>query len=330
MDKINIGITGTGSLIGQAVIKSIRASSLNEIISMFGFDYFKDTVGSYWVKKNFVLPDILKVNIKEEAWLNELIKSLRSEEIKFLFIGLDFELPLFAKYKDLIESESKCKVIVSNSEVIKIAEDKYLTYKFLKENGFYYPKTWLPEECNIEEISFPCIVKPRKGNRSRDVSIVNNQEELNTILPRINDPIIQELIGDMNQEYTCGVICFDGEVKKSIVLGRNLKNGNTETAYYKSGTPIKIYDYIHRIADKLKPFGACNMQLRLDENDGLPKLFEINARHSGTTYIRSLFGFKEVEYILNHLLGLDCGEFILKEGVVKRYNDEMFISLLEV
>ena len=59
-----IGITGTGSLIGQAVIKSIKKSSFkNE--KLIGMDYFPNTIGSYWVDKNYVLLDILDKKIKE-------------------------------------------------------------------------------------------------------------------------------------------------------------------------------------------------------------------------------------------------------------------------
>lgn len=326
MDKINIGITGTGSLIGQAIIKSIRTCFLNKRIAMSGFDYFPGAVGSYWVGRNFILPDVLKKDVKEDDWLAEVIKGVSSADLRLLFIGLDFELPLFAKHKKLIESRTKCRVVISDSDVIEVTSDKYLTYKFLKDNGFYYPKTWLLEECDDKEIRFPCIVKPRKGSRSRDVFMIKDRQELNLVLSRVVNPIAQELIGDPGREYTCGVIYFEGEVKQLIALRRKLKDGNTEEAFYSKGEPNAIYSYISEVANKLKPFGACNMQLCLDAQNGLPKLFEINARHSGTTYIRSLFGFKEVEYIIKFILGMACEDFVLREGSVKRYYEELFIA----
>ncbi|MCH5686524.1 ATP-grasp domain-containing protein [Niabella sp. W65] len=83
-------------------------------------------------------------------------------------------------------------------------------------------------------------------------------------------------------------------------------------------------DYVTEVCQKLKPFGACNFQLRMDRN-GVPKIFEINSRHSGTTYIRSLFGFKEIEFIINALLFNKELEFALQEGTVVRYYDEFFI-----
>ena len=47
-----MGVTGTGSLIGQSIIKSILKSNLlKNKIDIIGFDYFKETVGSFWCKK---------------------------------------------------------------------------------------------------------------------------------------------------------------------------------------------------------------------------------------------------------------------------------------
>lgn len=326
MNKTKIGITGTGSLIGQAIIKSILHSSLREKIYMIGFDYFKDTVGSYWTDNNFVLPDFLRKDITEEMWVEGIIKYLNLENITLLFIGIDFELKLFSKYKRDIESKTQCKVLVSNPEVIQIADDKYLTYNFLKNNGLYYPQTSLFEDFNGSFIKFPCILKPRFGWGSRNVFVVENMEDLRNKVVFIQDPILQELIEGRDNEYTCGVIFLNNSLKEMISLRRDLINGTTTTAYFSKDIPSIIYKYISDVANILKPLGACNFQLRVD-NSGIPKLFEINARHSGTTFMRSLFGFCEVEYILAYLLGLELKSFSLKPGMVKRYYDEIFIGV---
>jgi carbamoyl-phosphate synthase large subunit len=325
MAKLTIGITGLGSLIGQAIIKSINKSALNNDISMVGFDYLPNTVGGQWVGKEFLLPDFYKKEASEQDWLGEIIRIICSEGIKIIFIGLDFELKLFAKYKESIEKNTGCKVMVSNLKVVEIADDKYLTYKFLKDNGFYYPETFLPNEIAEGKISFPCILKPRIGSRSRGIFIVNNIQELERKMRQVDNSIIQNLAGSPDLEYTCGVICLDGQVKEIIVLRRTLKDGNTETAFFNKDTPGVIYDYIYDVTRKLQPYGACNFQLRLDEKN-IPRLFEINVRHSGTTYIRAMFGFNEVEYIITHLMGLKPKKFTLKEGTIKRFYDEAFID----
>ena len=325
MSKIKIGVTGTGSLVGQAIIKSIKNSSLKGTVSLIGFDYVQNTIGSYWVDKNIILPDFLKKGVSEDAWLSAVLSAIAAEDIKILLIGIDFELKLFARHRKTIESKTKCAVMVSDPNVIAIADDKYRTYRFLKENGLSYPETILTGELNAKNLSFPCILKPRIGAGSKDVFVAHNRQELDRRLPLIKDPIIQELAGDTHSEYTCGIICLDNAIKDMIVLRRYLKAGHTETAYCSKDTPRAIYEYVRTITALLNPYGACNFQMRTD-GSGTPRLFEINARHSGTTYMRAMFGFNEVEFIVRHVLKMGTVQFNLKYGIVKRYHEEMFVA----
>ncbi len=326
--EINIGVTGTGSLIGQAIIKSIQRSGLNEKVGIIGFDYFTNTVGSFWCDVNFLLPDILKEEIKESDWLNCITGAIDEHNIRLLFIGVDFELPLFAKYKNVIEERTSAIVLVASEEVIAIANDKYLTYEFLKTNELFHPVSILPENLNTAELAFPMIVKPRKGARSVGVKKVCNPKELEAAVNSVKEPVIQEYLGSEETEFTCGTIFLHDELKKVIVLNRSLKEGNTYISHYRKDYPAIITEYLERVCAILKPFGACNFQLRIDK-DGVPKIFEINARHSGTTYIRSLFGFKEVEFIINALLFQEEQPFELKEGTVVRFYDEFFLPKTE-
>ena len=109
--KHNIGVTGTGSLIGQAIIKSIKNSDESNNFKIIGFDYFNDTVGSFLCERNYRLTDIYTYPDLEDNWLQEILSHIKQELIDILFIGVDFELELFAKYKSLIEKNSKCKIL---------------------------------------------------------------------------------------------------------------------------------------------------------------------------------------------------------------------------
>ncbi len=323
-NKKNIAITGTGSLVGQAVIKSIVRSDLKNKVNIIGFDYFNDTVGSFWSDKNYLLPDILKSNVTHQEWLDCILGVLLEHKVEMLFVGVDFELPLFAKFKDEIEQKTGAIVMVSSLDVITIADDKYLTFEFLKNHGLSFPESFLKNEIDYNKLTFPIIIKPRKGARSVGVHKIRDKQHLLGLIDSIKEPIIQECVGNDNEEYTCGTIFLNNELKKLIVLKRSLKEGNTFISKYQNDFPEAITSYLESVCSHLKPFGACNFQLRIDSN-GIPKIFEINSRHSGTTYIRSLFGYKEVEYIINLLLFDIEINFELKEGTVVRYYDEFFV-----
>jgi carbamoyl-phosphate synthase large subunit len=321
--RINVGVTGIGSLIGQAIIKSIQRSDLVDRINIIGFDYFMDTVGSFWINENYILPDLLKSDVTHEEWLNVLVKVLKARDVKLLFVGVDFELPVLAKHKEIIEKETGAIVMVSSPEVVDIADDKFLTFQFLKSNNLLHPQTFLPGKIDYSTLDYPVIIKPRKGARSIGVHKVVDKDNLLSVLTNVKEPVIQECVGSDEEEFTCGTIYLNDELKKVIVLRRSLKEGNTFISHYRNDFPDIITKYLNDVTEKLKPFGACNFQLRLDAN-GNPKIFEINSRHSGTTYIRSLFGYKEIEYIIKLILFDVEIEFDLKEGTVVRYYEEFF------
>lgn len=326
-EKINIGVTGTGSLIGQGIIKCIQVSSFKDNVNITGFDYVSDSVGSFWCDNNYLLPDVFKKNESEDAWVSSLIEIINKHQLRILFVGIDFELPLFAKLKSKLEEATGCFIVVNSEEVIRIANDKLLTAQFLKDNNLNYPESYTREEYEEGLFEYPLIVKPRVGARSVGFNLIKSKKEFDSVISSVDNPVIQECIGKMENEYTCGVIYLDGELKASIALSRTLREGNTFTADYRKDTPKVIYEYLKAVTEALKPFGVVNYQLRMDSNNE-PKIFEINARHSGTTFMRSLFGYNEVEYIIAYLLNEQLPAIDnLKEGRAVRYFDEFFTQL---
>jgi len=323
--KSNILITGTGSLIGQAVIKSIKHSDIRDKITLIGCDYFVNTVGSFWCDQNYILPDLLNP-LELENWKQAIIRIITQCEINIIFVGVDFELACFAELKSELKEKYNCTVVVSNKEVIDIGNDKYKTYEFLLLHGIRAPKTYLLEEMEIAKLGYPFIVKPRIGARSRGVEIVKETENYAELYEKHKGKnyIAQELIGTYDTEYTCGILCWNDECIDSIVLKRILKDGNTMYAEYNENTAANIKDYIKCIGDALKPYGSCNLQLRTDK-EGNPYLFEINPRFSGTTYMRALFGYNEVEFIICKIMGWKDAILKPKNGKVYRFFEERLV-----
>ena len=104
----------------------------------------------------------------------------------------------------------------------------------------------------------------------------------------VTESVIQECIGSIDDEFTAGTITFAGKCFGSILLKRTLRDGNTWTAQVVNDETLQRS--IEHIAEALNPTGPCNFQFRLDQS-GNPRVFEINARFSGTTYMRTIAGF---------------------------------------
>jgi len=212
--KYTVGVTGTGSLIGQAILKSINYSNLKNRLRIIGFDYFTETVGSYWCNQNYVLPDILNPKVNENEWIDKIIEYINKESIKIILIGVDFELPLFSKFRVLIKNITNCDIIVAEDLTIKIGNDKFLTYEFLRNNALSYPSSYLPEDFDFSKLEFPFVIKPRIGARSKNVFIINSYADFEDKIKEIDKPLIQEYVGRSEEEYTCVHLSYRAKIQK--------------------------------------------------------------------------------------------------------------------
>ncbi len=286
-------VTGAGALLGQGLIRAVRGSSLRAQIVAVDPNPF--SAGLYWADSAHLVP-----MASEPGYLEAIRALLCVEKPDAVLVGTDVELAFFAHHRLEFEQEFKTKVIVSNPRVVAIAGDKWLTYEFLKDAGFNFPDSALPgdEAALIARVGFPLVVKPRHGARSVGVSVVRSLPELAAALSKGRDFIVQECVGTPADEHTAGLICFDGRCHASITMRRDLRDGNTYRAF-----PLPDFPYdaeLRRIVEAIGAHGPINLQFRLAA--GKVKVFEINGRFSGTTPLRGLVGFSEVEMVLRHLL----------------------------
>ena len=293
MDKIKVIITGAGALLGQGMIRSLKQSSLKTHI--VAIDPSPYSAGLYWSDSSYLIPFANDPN-----YMDHIINIIKIESPDAILVGTDVELHIFAKHRKMLEDEFGVHVLVSSNRVIGIADDKYLTYEFLKSNGFSYPETCLPgdEEKLISKVGFPLIVKPRIGARSYGVHKVNDKNTLDRLIKNKEEVLIQECVKTSQDEYTASALVFNGSCDASIVMRRELRDGNTYRVYVNKYNLLN--KKIRELAEMLKPHGSVNFQFRLDGSQ--VKVFEINSRFSGTTPLRAHAGFNEVELCLRKIL----------------------------
>jgi carbamoyl-phosphate synthase large subunit len=161
----------------------------------------------------------------------------------------------------------------------------------------------------LAKVGCPVVVKPRQGARSVGMSVAGDRSALDRAIAEAASPVvIQEYLLDERTEYAAGALVFDGRCDASIVMRRELGDGYTYRAFV---DPYPELDRVVReMAEALGPHGAVNFQFRV--HDGRVRVFEINARFSGTTPVRALAGFNEVEMALRHLV---LGEPIVQPDI---------------
>ena len=293
---MNILITGAGALLGQGIYKSMEYTNSIKEYFVGMADPCPTSAGLYWGNASHIIP-----YANEKNYITELIALIIKYKYEILIPGTDIELPILSQHKKFIEAQTECRLVISEKNVIDIANDKYMTYKFLERESFNPPKTCLPQD--FEEFSkqtnYPYIIKPRYGARSVGIYLVKDYSTLQKVLKKSDKPVIQEYISDKNGEFTAGSFTLKNQCLSTILFRRELRDGNTYKAELYN--EARISDHIQRITNKLKPFGPCNFQFRIDER-GFPRVFEINARYSGTTIMRVQSNFNEVDWIIKYFL----------------------------
>jgi carbamoyl-phosphate synthase large subunit len=316
--KPKVLVTGAGLVLGQGIIRSLKWSSLEPVVICADpVDY---SAGLFWGDRGYRTPFP-----SQDSYIERIEEILVAERPDALLLGSDIELPRMATERARLEKIYGTRVIVSSSRVVEIANDKYLTFKFLKDAGFDYPDSCLPgeEESLIARVGFPLVIKPRIGARSVGMSVVQDSGALAAALAGRPDVVIQECVGTSDTEYTASALVFDGVCDASIVMRRELRDGNTYRAF--AGQYPELNALVRRLGTALGSHGPANFQFRLDA-EGRAKVFEINSRFSGTTPLRALVGFNEVEMCLRHVFyGEPVVQPKVEDAAICRYWSETVV-----
>jgi carbamoyl-phosphate synthase large subunit len=310
---MNVAITAVGGAVGQGIIKALQ----NTEYSTVGINSEVLGAGLYATRKSY-----MGLYAKDPKYVDRLIEICKKEKCTALFPGLNVELtPL----SNSIERFKRNDIIpvVSDPAIIKVCEDKFKTNRFLKRNNFPAPKTYRLGDYSLE-LDFPVVLKPRRGGcRSIGVHEAHDKAEFEGIKATIdtNNYLVQEKIeGD---EYTCGTVTLDKRCIGVILMKRELRAGDTYKAFVTKDE--RLSRFVKTVIETLKPFGACNVQLKLKDN--VPYIFEINARCSGTTASRALAGFNEPKMICDYISkGITNPHFEIKEIAILRYWKELVVS----
>ena len=333
MKKINILITGAASGVGQSIIRSLVNSKIKKKLNLIISDISDLNPYPIYKLKYLQIPKVEQKNSK-----NILNKIIIKNKINIIFIGSEYEISFFSKNKKFFEKIKNLKLCVADLKTIRLSNDKYKTYEFLKKNNFPYPKTIKINKSSnlkniIKKIKMPFILKNRFGTSSRNVFEINNINAFKTHIKSIKYPLIQEkLISFSNhhfknkEEFTCSFFTLKNKKTLGPFIARRILKFGTSWAVDVNTSDKKIKKLIIDISKKINNIGSFNIQLINTKKGPIP--FEFNSRFSGTTSIRSKFGFNEPEFFIK-----DCflnykflkNKIKIKKGTALRYIAEKVI-----
>lgn len=267
----------------------------------------------------------------ESNYIDFIFDYCKTNKIDAVIPFMDIDLPPLAAAKQRF-ADAGISIIISSPEFIKSCNDKWFTYKFLVENGFNTPKTFLSIEDTIKaisagELNYPIMVKARFGAGSMALCIANNEEELHSAyeksLSEVNKTHIRHA-SDLKD-----VILFQEKLsgKEYAVDVINDLNGNFKTAIIKEKVAthpgetdiITVVDCpaIYETSSKLGRISGHigNVDCDYFLIDGVPYVLELNARFGGCYPFSHAAGCNLPLAIVKWLSGEDVPDELLQADI---------------
>lgn len=314
---VTVAITAVGSGVGQAVLDSLRDSSLEARV--VGFEAGTLAKGVYECDAAYRVP-----YARDPSYPAAILALCRELEVNALIPGSDPEmLPLARLAPEL--AALGCELIGSGPACVDICRDKLAFYEQLAPLGVPVVETWSLEaaRARMRELPYPLILKPRGGSGSVGISaLMALQDWANA--PNEGDWVVQPYLlpqtwyeGEggiqrylermrhshrplQNDEFIVqALLSREGRTLGCFTSINQLRDGVTMICQ-----PVSVAPYrsaIEGVLDALRPFGVrgpVNIQGRLTREGW--RIYEINPRYSGSTHLRALLGYRDVEAAVRH------------------------------
>lgn len=307
--------------------------------------YFKEALGdegeihvanSSAVSPAFLVADYTVVTpiIYDDGYIPFLLEYCKNKKINAIISLFDIDLPILARNKNRF-TEIGVTVIVSEPRVIDICNDKWNTYKFLVENNFAVPRTYISlasalDAISSDEIRFPLMVKPRWGMGSISVFEAENENELRVFYDKIKRDIFKTYLkyeSEANveecvliqqklpgQEYGLDVINdLNGNYQTTIVKQKYaMRSGETDCAVTVESNALKAIG--EKLGKALSHIGNLDVDIFMDENNVY--ILELNARFGGGYPFSHMAGVNLPLAIVQWLSGVKAdADLLLKEKI---------------
>ena len=154
-DAAAVHVTGVGGIVGQQVLRSLGTSRRR----LVGVDMSECAAGLYAADRGYLVPPA-----RHPGYVDRLLEIAANEGARYLFPGLDMELPILARAADRFRAAGIVP-IVGPPDLVDLADDKLETARFLDRHGLPALRTVDLAAGDPGELTFPLVLKPRRGGR---------------------------------------------------------------------------------------------------------------------------------------------------------------------
>ena len=250
--------------------------------------------------------------VDDVGYIPALRALIELHDIRLVVPLTDLDHVVLARARDEL---APAVVLVPDEKTSERCADKYLAHRFFEERGIGTPPTWLPTELP-DDLSFPVLVKARKGFGSRNIYRADNEVELEFFLRYTKaESMVQKLC--LGVEFSIDVFCdLDGRCVAAVPRTMIESKGGESI----KGMTIKDTELIafsRTVSEALRIIGPANVQC-FREPDGHLQVTDVNPRFGGGFPLPTAAGSRYPELALalanGETLEPRLGDF--REGVV--------------
>lgn len=278
----------------------------------------------YDADKHFIVP-----RIDDDGYLDAILSICKQNNVKGVLSLIDPELSLLSQYRQCL-IDIGTTPIISDYRTVEMCFDKYAMYKFLVQNGFKTPKSYVNKNefyTDIENgaIGYPVFVKPIKGSASVNINKVNSKQEIEILFERYDSLMIQEFMDGI--EYGADVyIDIISNQPVAIFTKQKIKMRAGETDKSVSMKDEKLFKLIKELVKKADLKGIIDIDI-FKVNDEY-YFSEVNPRFGGGYPHGYECGVNVPAMIINNINGnvnadeigkYDGGVYMMKYNEVKTF-----------
>lgn len=306
--KWNVLVFPGGTEVGLEIWRSLRVC---KEVRLFSCASGVANHAPYVYAHHAVIP-----GVDEPGWLEALNALVREHAIDFIFPAHAYVIDALNAARDRLA----CPAILASPEALSITRSKRRTYAKMVDSvpvpHRYDPAHPIP--------TWPVFAKPDGGYGGQGAQAVHTQPELDALLFRAPDTLVQEYLpGD---EYTVdcfsagGILLFCAARRRERIRMGTSMHGELADPPLQS----RFRETAERILARIPLTGAWFFQMKEDVC-GEPKLLEVEARIAGTMALNRARGVNFALLSLYQAAGFPVetmvneGAFAIDRALINRY-----------
>lgn len=303
---------------GNILVTSIsnKVSIINNIREQIShFDFKPRLIGmdsDHNVLSKYFVDNFIKIPKYEFLIFENLIDLLKEHKIRYIIPTSDRDLVYFSQIKYALQ-EMDIFVMVSNKASIDYTGNKFEFYQRFKDYGNLIVTYTKEDVINLEIDRY--VIKEMTGAGSVGVLLNLDIEEINKVINRFKDPVIQRMIKGTELSIDL-YVGYDNRVIHHVVRERVIVvNGEAYyTRIYNDKIDIpKIMSFVQR----LNLYGQVNLQMIIEDVTGTEYILEVNPRIGGASSLSTLNGLYSVEWFIKESNGV---KFSIQDNQMNRPN----------